>query len=161
MTPAQEKHLTQQLDDAGVAIEQLLTILKSEQRALAEHDVELLENTANEKQLCLSGLAMVESRLGETFKALGFDIQKGVLGQLGKLAHENVSLRSRVELMRQQLQECSQLTNENSVLITAGINNVRSSLDLIRGGYEEGFASLYGPSGHTTDQDFKRYIATV
>ncbi len=161
MTSDQESALLQQLGASVDATRQLVTMLKAEQRALTEHDVELLEETVSEKQLVLARLKLLEETLSETFVSLGIDPKKGVLDQLEQVAHENVQLKMSVEYMRNSLKECAQLTEENAALVATGIKRVHNSLDLIRGFYEQDVASVYGPPGHVLASEFKRDIAKV
>ncbi len=162
MTPSQENHLKRQLLDVSNATRQLLLILQTEQQALCEHDVLLLETTVGEKQLCLSGLKLLESSLEDGFKQLGFDTSQGVLAQLDTLVPENVQLKESIGVVREKLEECSKLTAENALLVSTGINNVRSSLDLIRQPYEQDDATVYGPPGQELSaMAFKRDIAIV
>ncbi|MGV6859287.1 MAG: flagella synthesis protein FlgN [bacterium] len=161
MTAEQESALLQQLGASIDATRQLVSLLQREQKALTEHDVALLEEAVSDKQMLLSRLQLLEEALGATFLELGFEPDKGVLEQMSRLAHDNLPLKTSIEFMRNAIEECTRLSQENALLVNSGIKRVHSSLDLIRGFYEQDVASVYGPPGYLSPQQFKRDIAKV
>lgn len=161
MKGSQEAALLNMLQEAVEATQQLSEVLTQEQLALVEHDIDALEETVQTKSMALTRLQMVEASLTQAFGEMGFDLNKSLLEQLEMLAHENIELKSCARYMRDSLQECQRLTQENASLVSLGMQRVSHSLNFLGKLHNQEVASVYGPPGHMDVASFKRSITTV
>lgn len=161
MNVSQESALLNLLQEAVQSTQQLNDVLQQEQKALVEHDIDALEETVQTKSLALTRLQMVETSLSQNFAMMGFDLDNSLLEQLEMLAHENIELKSCARYMRDSLQECQRLTEENASLVSLGLKRVTHSLNFLHNLHHQEVASVYGPPGHMDTEKLKRNITVV
>lgn len=157
----QEEQLLKQLKEAIEATQQLNQVLKDEQQALVDQDIDALEISIQTKSLALTRLQMIEGALTKSFSSLGLDLDKTLLVQLEILAEDHLELKSCAKTMRESLLECQRITRENAALVSSGLRRVTGSLDLLHRFNHQDVASVYGPPGHIDMEKVKRSITVV
>jgi len=155
------------LDNHYTQLEEMLAILKKEEQALRERDIETFENAVEQKQQQLQKLEELEKHI------LPFAGEKvaGDAGQGSAAEHmatfidsmPESSIREKVRTQWTRFQALTRQCNEqneinNRVLIASRVS-LQQALDILRG--ESSTPNLYGASGRSSESGQRQTIGVA
>ena len=132
------------VDALSAVVQQLLALLARERDALhARRGAAALEQLAAEKDAAIEHAGAVYDLLRSDL-ALLYGTGQSLADSVQSLRAGHPALGAQVERLVELTRACKQANQDNGVLVSAGLRNVRRAMDSLHGARP---ASTYGPAG--------------
>jgi flagella synthesis protein FlgN len=135
----------------------LESALERESNALAERDVEALNQVVAEKQQLVQTLERVTREQSELLRKAGFDTDAAGMSACLKSWDEEGLMVPVWQRLQTVMGRCKRLNQINGGVVETQRQQVDQAIHILRG--EDARTELYGPSGHTLSSGPSRHIS--
>lgn len=144
-----------QVPGAGLAGEQqaaskLLQLLKQEQAALVDADVERLSTLTGEKAKLAAQMSELAKQRHGLLDAAGFEASEAGMKAWLESAHASAADRKAWNDLLALVHEANELNRVNGLLIGQHIARNQAALNILQGNAENG--GMYGPNGQSANK---------
>ena len=130
-------------------INHLNEMLKNEQSALVNNDIDTVENLLDQKAKLIQNLGLSAQSRYQQLTAYGFEGNEvGMVAWLTK----QVAKRAEWSVLQHALSVSKELNRVNAMLVSKFLSRNQQSLSLLRTGGNQTHSNIYGPSGHAMSQ---------
>lgn len=130
-------------------INHLNEILKDEQSALVNNDIDAVENLLDQKAKLIQNLGLSAQLRYQQLTSYGFEGNEvGMVAWLTK----QVAKRAEWSVLQHALSVSKELNRVNAMLVSKFLNRNQQSLALLQTGGNQAHTNIYGPNGHAMSQ---------
>lgn len=139
------EHLSKLISEETKTLTRLEDLLDQEHTHLLANDIEALDRTGDERQICIADLVRVDEDRRTLCRMLNMPTDKTGLERMLKWCDPSSTLQARIADCAERAGRCRNLNDRNGALVTVRLKRVEGLLDVVTGRSAQ--PQVYGRQG--------------